>query len=38
MILETSLKKTHGKEYLPEKPNNYTGKKAKNAQGGTRGN
>ncbi len=26
------IKKMHGKEYLPENPNSYTGKKAKNAQ------
>ena len=26
------IKKQYGKEYLPEKPLNYSGKKAKNAQ------
>ena len=26
------INKEHGKEYLPEKPNSYSGKKAKNAQ------
>ena len=26
------IKKTYGNNYLPEKPNNYSGKKAKNAQ------
>ncbi len=26
------IKKEHGKEYLPDNPNNYKGKKAKNAQ------
>ena len=26
------INKEHGKEYLPESPNNYSGKKAKNAQ------
>merc|ERR1712093_296232 len=26
------IKNEHGKEYLPENPNSYTGKKAKNAQ------
>ena len=26
------INKEHGKEYLPDNPNSYTGKKAKNAQ------
>ena len=26
------INKEHGEEYLPEVPNSYTGKKAKNAQ------
>ena len=33
MILEILLKKNYGNDYLPENPNNnYSGKKAKNAQ------
>ena len=31
-ILEILLKNQYGKEYLPENPLNYSGKKAKNAQ------
>ena len=31
-IFRNCIEKTYGKEYLPEVPNNYAGKKAKNAQ------
>ena len=32
MILENILITHFGREYLPDQPNNYSGKKAKNAQ------
>ena len=32
LILEILLKTSYGENYLPKGPNNYSGKKAKNAQ------